>query len=67
MNRQRRLYKAPAHFGSNPNKNVVDGDYLWKYNSVPTTDRMKWARTKGTSEDRVLDDMLELECTADYF
>jgi cleavage and polyadenylation specificity factor subunit 1 len=62
-----RLYRIPARFGSQPMKNVLDGGYLLRYNNVSTVERMKWARNKGTSDERVLDDLVELIRSTAFF
>eukprot|EP00918_Siedleckia_nematoides_P034908 GHVU01075909.1.p1 GENE.GHVU01075909.1~~GHVU01075909.1.p1 ORF type:complete len:397 (-),score=43.80 GHVU01075909.1:410-1447(-) len=45
----------------NPQKNILDGDLLWKYLHMSQVERNEFARKIGTTADQLLDDLSEIE------
>lgn len=48
-------------------KTILDGDFIAKFINLPLADRLKWARNKGTSSDRVINDLATFQTGTDFF
>jgi cleavage and polyadenylation specificity factor subunit 1 len=50
-----------------PFKTILDGDFAAKFSNLPLLDRLKWSRNKGTSSDRVMNDLGVFQLGSDFF
>jgi len=49
-----RLIRTQVRSLTNPSKNVLDGDLLWKYKDLSHSERVEFAKKIGTSPDQVI-------------
>ncbi|KAK3787111.1 hypothetical protein RRG08_030274 [Elysia crispata] len=52
---------------SNPQRNILDGELCWKFVYLSTMERNEVARKIGTSEDQIIEDLMELDRLAAHF
>jgi len=52
---------------SNPSKNILDGDLLFKYLNLALNEKMELAKKIGTSTKQVIDDLQEIYCITSHF
>ncbi|XP_041375883.1 cleavage and polyadenylation specificity factor subunit 1-like isoform X2 [Gigantopelta aegis] len=52
---------------SNPQKNILDGELLWKFLHLNLMERNELSRRIGTSTDQILDDLLEIDRLTAHF
>lgn len=55
-----RLVKTPHRLKA-PSKNVLDASFCSKFLNASTSDQIKWARNKGTTDDSILNDLFYID------
>eukprot|EP00842_Homolaphlyctis_polyrhiza_P002399 jgi/Hompol1/315/HPOL_002464-RA len=48
-------------------RGILDGDLLYQYLSLSRTQQRSLAKAIGSRDDRLIDDMLEVNCASDFF
>ncbi|XP_071821020.1 cleavage and polyadenylation specificity factor subunit 1-like isoform X2 [Apostichopus japonicus] len=52
---------------SNPHRNIIDGDLIWRYTTLSITERNELAKRIGTNADQILDDLMDIERVTMHF
>jgi len=62
-----RAYKSSQKLQSNPARGIIDGELVWKYLSLPLSEKHEIARKIGTKVDEIIDDIADIERLAAHF
>ncbi|XP_038067427.1 cleavage and polyadenylation specificity factor subunit 1-like [Patiria miniata] len=52
---------------SNPHRNILDGDLLYKYTYLSVVEKNELAKKIGTSVDQIMDDLMDVERLTTHF
>lgn len=52
---------------SNPHRNIIDGDLIWRFTTLSITERNELAKRIGTNADQILDDLMDIERVTMHF
>ncbi|KAI1285461.1 Cleavage and polyadenylation specificity factor subunit 1 [Halotydeus destructor] len=62
-----RLVKAARRGLSNPSKNILDGDFLWRFLTLSLNERVEMTRKIGTTPSQIIEDLHEIERMTAHF
>lgn len=62
-----RAAKMPATELANANKNILDGELLWKYLHLSMMEKAEMAKRIGTTVEQLVDDFMEIDRTTAHF
>ncbi|XP_078335129.1 cleavage and polyadenylation specificity factor subunit 1-like isoform X2 [Crassostrea virginica] len=51
----------------NSQKNILDGELLWKYTNLSIMEKIEIAKRLGTSNDQIMDDLMEIDRLTAHF
>lgn len=62
-----RTFKSSQPDLSNPQRNIVDGELCWRFLYLSTMERTEVAHKIGTSQDQIIEDLMEMDRLAAHF
>ncbi|XP_072014167.1 cleavage and polyadenylation specificity factor subunit 1-like isoform X2 [Amphiura filiformis] len=58
---------SPQRALSNPHKNILDGDLLWKFTHLGVVEKNELAKKIGTTVEQIMDDLMDVERLTMHF
>lgn len=62
-----RTYKSARKLLSNPARGVIDGELVWKFFSLPASEKAEVAKKIGTKVDEIMDDLQDVDRLTAHF
>ena len=62
-----RTYKSATKLLSNPARGIIDGELVWLYLGLPTSEKQEVAKKIGTKVDEISDDLADIERLTAHF
>jgi len=62
-----RLYTSEKKILTNPSKNILDGDLLWKFLHMSITEQNELAKRIGSSIDNLIEDLMDIDRHTAHF
>ncbi|XP_065913707.1 cleavage and polyadenylation specificity factor subunit 1-like [Dysidea avara] len=56
-----RMFHAPRQTIAYPQRNLLDGELLWRYPLLSNKERFDFAKQIGTAQNQILDDLMDIE------
>lgn len=62
-----RTYKSATKLLSNPARGIIDGELVWLFLGLPTSEKQEVAKKIGTKVDEIADDLADIERLTAHF
>ena len=61
------MFHSRHQYLYNPQRNILDGELLWRYTQLSSKEKMDFAKQIGTTQAQILEDLKEMDKVTAHF